>query len=493
MLKSLLSSSMSSKKIDSLLYKISQGDLTKTFDLKLSNRSTLAFNLNSVIFRFRGLIAQIITLSDKTINYTTELKRDAESIKISSKENVENINNVSSNMKKQANLIQETREYAHDVNKATKEIAVKAENIKEMEAENLQTLELSYTSLETLLRKIEQTANSNINTSKKIMKLNDKTHIIQSITDEVSKISESTNLLALNASIEAARAGEYGKGFAVVAEEIRKLAENSTVQAKKIEGIINEVKKEIKDISTSIESEISEINDYIQVSKGIEGNLDNLKLQTNKSFNQFLEIEKHITSQVNEMSKIDGAVNDVYITFESLFKSTSEIAYASEEQYKITENIFDRLGNLSDMNKHIKSHVASFIQSYKIDSEKQKYINNGIATLKQIAANPILKTMEYLQATPILLEQIEKYPYFELIALMQRDGLRKAITLDYSEEEVYVNFAHRPYFKQAIEGNEFISEPYISVDTNNYCIAMSVPIRDENREILGILMADLKL
>jgi methyl-accepting chemotaxis protein len=494
MLKSLFSSSILFKKIDSLLYGISQGDLTKTFDLRMNNQNTLVSNLNNVILKFRGLIAQIITLSDKTINYTVELKSDAESIKISSKENVESINNVSSKMKKQMNLIQETREYAHDVSNSTKEIAAKAESIKEMETKNMNTLELSYENLEILLKKIEQTANSNMNTNRKIINLNDKTHIIQSITDEVSKISESTNLLALNASIEAARAGEYGKGFAVVAEEIRKLAENSTVQAKKIEGIINEVKNEIKDISTSMESEINEINEYIQVSRSIGTNLDNLKLQTNQSFNEFLEIEKHITSQVHEMNKIDNAVNDVYITFESLFKSTSEIAYSSEEQYKITENTFNRLSNLSNMNKDIKKHVASFIQSYKIDDEKQKYINNGIATLKQIATNPILKTMEYSKTTSILIEQIKKYPYFELLALMQKDGLRKAITLDYSEQEVYVNFAHRPYFKEAIAGNHFISEPYISVDTNNYCIAMSVPIIDGNkRETLGILMADLKL
>lgn len=193
------------------------------------------------------------------------------------------------------------------------------------------------------------------------------------------------------------------------------------------------------------------------------------------------------------MQKIDSDVNGVYVTFESTFSSTSEIAISSEEQYKITENTFERLSNLNNMNKDIKKHIASFIKNYKIDSEKQNYINNGIATLKQIAANSVLKTMEYSKTTPILMKQINKYPYFELLALMQKDGLRKAITLNYLEEEVYVNFAHRPYFKEAIAGNDFISEPYISVDTNNYCIAMSVPVKNNDGEIFGILMADLKL
>lgn len=482
------------KKVDSLLLGISQGDLTKTFDGGDSSvKSKLVGNLNNVIIKFRGLIAQIITLSDKIINYTTELKSNADNIEKSSKENLGMINKVSSNMERQMSLIQETKEYSHEVSDATKRIAEKAENIKKMESENIKTLSSSYENLEILVNKIDQTAKTSLNTNNKIINLRNKTQLIQSITDEVSKISENTNLLSLNASIEAARAGEYGKGFAVVAEEIRKLAENSTVQAKKIEKIINDVKDEINDISISIQSEINEINEYIQVSQNTKTNLETLKSQTDQSFNEFVQIEGHISKQVDKIGEIDNAVNDVYTTFEDLFSSTAEIAVASEKQYKITENTVDRLSKLNSMNKDIKKYIDSFVKNYKIDDEKRRYINNGIAKLKEIAKNAVFRTMEYSKATPILLEEIEKYPYFELLALMQKDGLRKAITLDYTEEEVYVNFSHRPYFKEAIAGRDFISEPYISVDTNNYCIAMSVPVKSGAGEIQGILMADLKL
>ena len=68
-----------------------------------------------------------------------------------------------------------------------------------------------------------------------------KTKNLLPIVETIGDVANQTNLLALNAAIEAARAGEMGRGFAVVAEEIRKLADKTNEELKKIKPFVDDI------------------------------------------------------------------------------------------------------------------------------------------------------------------------------------------------------------------------------------------------------------
>lgn len=65
------------------------------------------------------------------------------------------------------------------------------------------------------------------------------------ILEYITQISNTTNMLGLNAAIEAARAGDQGKGFNVVAQEIRKLATQSKTSVVNIGSSLRIIKDDI--------------------------------------------------------------------------------------------------------------------------------------------------------------------------------------------------------------------------------------------------------
>jgi methyl-accepting chemotaxis protein len=100
--------------------------------------------------------------------------------------------------------------------------------------------------------------------AKKIKSLGDRSMEITGIVGTIAKISEQTNMLALNAAIEAARAGEHGRGFSVVAEEVRKLAERTSMATQDIRTLITSIQAETSESVAAIEEQTRAVEHHAE-------------------------------------------------------------------------------------------------------------------------------------------------------------------------------------------------------------------------------------
>ena len=205
-----------------------------------------------------------------------------------------------------------------------------------------------------VLRDIVMTMDRNVQT------LTQYAEDINQIIDLIKGISGQTNLLALNAAIEAARAGESGRGFAVVAEEVRKLAESSSLAADDVTAKMTGIRQQVHETRSANQELVSELEKITEAVDAVRTSLNAIadsSEETRRAAAEIVQLNQTASAGAQSVAGTSGHVAEAAKQIAGL---SEESAAAMEEQSATMEQVVATAERLSGLSTKLDGLVGKF-------------------------------------------------------------------------------------------------------------------------------------
>ncbi|MCB2288621.1 methyl-accepting chemotaxis protein [Clostridium sp. CS001] len=340
---------------------ISGGDLTAKVSIGTKDEiGQLAGSFNNMVKELKIIIGSVFDTTEKVHVFADDLNKSSRVVEsISNEINVAS-QEISCESVSLTNSITTGADFLEKFSEKLDETISDINNLNKDTSITKDIINKSFNNLENL-KEIENKNRENFTEIYEIIdSYNKSTTNINVMTEVISNISAQTNMLALNAAIEAARAGEAGRGFVVVAEQVRKLAEQSAIAAKEIEGLIKTVQQEgqkfidvkaqlvsIGESRDAINTNI--VNDFGTIKNNIDNNIEIIECSHGKM--------KSIAADKDEIGNI---MSNMGVISERTSASTEEITASLEEQHALVNTMCNNIESLYEYIDGLNSSVSKF-------------------------------------------------------------------------------------------------------------------------------------
>lgn len=350
------------KKLQETMREVREGNLNKTISVKTTIPEIISLNksFNMMIEQMRTVIHELnettkeleatggnlsytsneaLASSRKLIQEINMVRLAAEQTATTSEDSVHDFNVMKGKIELLIETINKVFTSSEDMNRS-------AQGGEQNMAQLIETINLFESDFKYMTGTIKQVKNHSI--------------AIANLVGLIQGVADQTKLLALNATIEAARAGEAGKGFAVVANEVRKLAEQSTIAAKEITSSIISM----EDVTIKATQEFDQI--LLKINKTL--------TTANQSKESFDELMCEISRVIEKIQNMQGELSELQYILPQLEYTTVGIVSISQETLSSTEQMLSTSDNqISEMERTHQIGLQLKDLSYSLSSKTKRF------------------------------------------------------------------------------------------------------------------------
>ncbi len=344
-----------------VISKVAQGELTVGLNIiKGDEVGTLTAAINKLIIELRGVIAYIIQIADELASSSTQMSQA--------------ISSFTDNVQNEASTVEEISATIEEISAGMENVAKRADSQNQSLSslinllKNLsQTIETVADTMNASVKEVELIAERSREGSQSLNQMNATMQVLSKSSDDmknivkiINDISEQINLLSLNAAIEAARAGDFGQGFAVVADEISKLAEQTALSIKEIDGLIKQNSTEMAKGTHNITQAIQNIGFIINGVRDISASIEQVATKMKEQLTINTKVQSMITDVQVGSEEIKNATEEQRVAITEISQSISTINELSQSNAGAAEEMSANAAGVEQLAVKLKEMVSFF-------------------------------------------------------------------------------------------------------------------------------------